>query len=62
MRLIINNRKFRILKIVLLAALVGMLTMTVISCTGTIGAIRGSGDIETEERDSSLNRVMRNHL
>ena len=51
MRLITNNRKFRISKIVLLAAVVGMLTMTVISCTGTIGVIRGSGDIETEERE-----------
>lgn len=53
MKLITNNRKFKILKIVLLTAVVGVLAVTAISCRWTIGVVRGSGNLETEERKIS---------
>lgn len=53
MRLMTNNRKSRILKIALLATVIGVLTMNIISCTGTIRLVKGSGDMETEKREVS---------
>ncbi len=53
MKLITNNRKFKILKIVLLTAVVGVLAVTAVSCRWTIGVVRGSGNLETEEREVS---------
>lgn len=54
MRLITkNNRKLKILKIVLLMAAVGVLAVTAVSCRWTIGVVRGSGNLETEEREVS---------
>lgn len=54
MRMIIKNSKgLKILKIALLVAIVGMLAVTAASCKWTIGVVRGSGEIETEEREVS---------
>lgn len=54
MRLITkNSRKSKILKITLLVAIVGVLAITAASCKWTIGLVRGSGDMETEEREVS---------
>ena len=40
-------------KIMLIIAMIGVLAIFVASCKWTIGLVRGSGDIETEERDVS---------
>lgn len=54
MRLVtINSRKPKILKIALLMVLVGVLAITAASCKWTIGVVRGSGDMENEEREVS---------
>ena len=48
-----NNRTSRTIKIVVLAVLIGILAVTAASCKWTIGVVRGSGDIESEEREVS---------
>jgi len=48
-----NNRTSRIMKVVVLVALIGILAVTAASCKWTIGVVRGSGDIESEEREVS---------
>ena len=48
-----NNRTSRTIKIAVLAALIGILVVTAASCKWTIGVVRGSGDIESEEREVS---------
>ena len=48
-----NNRTSRTMKIVVLVALIGILAVTAASCKWTIGVVRGSGDIESEEREVS---------
>ncbi|MCJ7665330.1 MAG: hypothetical protein MUO59_01175, partial [Actinobacteria bacterium] len=54
MRLITKkSRKSKILKIVLLTVIVSVLAITAASCKWTIGAVRGSGNMETEEREVS---------
>ena len=54
MRLITkNSRGLKILKIALLTVIMGVLAITAASCKWTIGVVRGSGDLETEEREVS---------
>ncbi len=48
-----NNGTPRTIKIMVLVILVGILAVTVVSCKWTIGVVRGSGDIESEEREVS---------
>ena len=48
-----NNRTSRTLKVVVLVALIGVLAVAAASCKWTIGVVRGSGDIESEEREVS---------
>jgi hypothetical protein len=48
-----NSRKSKILKIAVIAALVAIMAVFAASCKWTIGVVRGSGDLETEERDVS---------
>ena len=48
-----NNRKPGFIKIAVLVVLIGMLTITAASCKWTIGVVRGSGDMESEEREVS---------
>ena len=48
-----NYRRSSILKIVGLIVLVGILAIATVSCKWTIGVVRGSGDIESEEREVS---------
>ena len=48
-----NNGKSKVIKIAVLVALIGVLAITAASCKWTIGVIRGSGDIESEEREVS---------
>jgi len=54
MKLIVkNSSKSKILKIVLLAVIMSMLAITSASCKWTIGVVRGSGEMEMEEREVS---------
>ena len=48
-----NNGKSKVIKIAVLVALIGVLAITAASCKWTIGVVRGSGDIESEEREVS---------
>jgi len=48
-----NYKRSSILKIVGLVVLVGILAIATVSCKWTIGVVRGSGDIESEEREVS---------
>ncbi|MES0342003.1 MAG: head GIN domain-containing protein [Candidatus Humimicrobiaceae bacterium] len=48
-----NDRTSRTLKVVVLVALIGILAVAAASCKWTIGVVRGSGDIESEEREVS---------
>jgi len=48
-----NYRRSNIIKIVGLVVLVGILAIATVSCKWTIGVVRGSGDIESEEREVS---------
>jgi len=48
-----NSRKSKIIRIAAAAALTGMLALFAVSCKWTIGVVRGSGDLKTEERDVS---------
>jgi hypothetical protein len=48
-----NNKTSRTIKVVVLAALIGILALASTSCKWTIGVVRGSGDIESEEREVS---------
>jgi len=43
----------KIIKVVFILAIIGTLAIFAASCRWTIGFVRGSGDIETEERDVS---------
>lgn len=43
----------KVVKIVLIIAVISVLAIFAASCKWTIGLVRGSGDIETEERDVS---------
>lgn len=43
----------KVVKIVLIIAVISVLAIFAASCKWTIGMVRGSGDIETEERDVS---------
>jgi len=54
MRILIKNtRTSRTIKIVALVTLIGILAVAAVSCKWTIGVVRGSGDIESEEREVS---------
>ena len=46
-------RRSSIMKIVVLAVLIGILAVAAVSCKWTIGVVRGSGDIVSEEREVS---------
>ena len=46
-------RRSGIIKIAVLAALIGILAVAAVSCKWTIGVMKGSGDIVTEEREVS---------
>lgn len=48
-----NNRTSSTIKVVVLVALIGILAVAAVSCKWTIGVVRGSGDIESEEREVS---------
>ncbi|MDD5621737.1 MAG: DUF2807 domain-containing protein [Actinomycetota bacterium] len=48
-----KNRASNILRIVFMLTLVSMLAIFAVSCKWTIGFVRGSGNIATEERDVS---------
>ena len=43
----------KVVKIALIIAVISVLAVFAASCKWTIGMVRGSGDIETEERDVS---------
>ncbi len=46
-------KKSKAVKIIQIAAVISMLALFAVSCKWTIGIVRGSGDIKTEQRDVS---------
>ena len=48
-----KDRIKKIIKVVFVVAMIGMLAIFAASCTWTVGFVRGSGDIKTEEREVS---------
>ncbi|MBE3114574.1 MAG: hypothetical protein IMZ59_03545, partial [Actinobacteria bacterium] len=48
-----KNQIKKIIKAALIIAVISILAIFTASCKWTIGFVRGSGDIETEERDVS---------
>lgn len=48
-----EDRTSRIIKAMVLLVLIGILAVAAVSCKWTIGVVRGSGDIESEEREVS---------
>ena len=48
-----TNRIKKITGILLIIALAGILAVSTVSCIWTVGLVRGSGEIETEEREVS---------
>ncbi|GAJ20157.1 unnamed protein product, partial [marine sediment metagenome] len=52
-RVIKKNKIKKIIKMALIIAVISVLAVFAASCKWTIGLVRGSGDIETEERDVS---------
>jgi len=48
-----KSRINKIIKAALIIAVISILVIFAASCKWTIGMVRGSGDIETEERDVS---------
>lgn len=53
-----NSRKAKILKITVIVALIGIMAVFAASCKWTIGVVRGSGDLVSEEREvSGFNEV-----
>lgn len=52
-RVIEKSQIKKIIKVALIVAVISVLAIFTASCKWTIGLVRGSGDIETEERDVS---------
>ena len=48
-----KSRRSKILKIAVIIALIGIMAVFAASCKWTIGVVRGSGDLVTEEREVS---------
>lgn len=48
-----KSRKSRILKLTVIITLIGIMAVFAASCKWTVGVVRGSGDLVTEERDVS---------
>ena len=48
-----NSRKSKILRMTVIASLIAIMALFAASCKWTIGVVRGSGDLETEQRDVS---------
>ncbi len=48
-----KSKAVKIIKMIQIAAVIGILALFAVSCKWTIGLVRGSGDIETEERNVS---------
>ena len=51
--LVENSSKPKIIKLIVIIVLIGIIMVFTASCKWTIGVVRGSGDLETEERDVS---------
>lgn len=53
-----KNQFKKIIKVAVIIAIISVLAVSAASCKWTIGLVRGSGDIKTEERDvSGFNKV-----